>query len=194
MRVRSVIVIGSTRSELEEQLVVEAIKRLKAQIVWAPRHVERTDAIATLLKREGIEAKRRSIEGQFSSHEDAVTNVLLIDTYGELSSIYTVADVVVIGGGFDNLGGQNLIQPLAHGKPVLHGPHMQNFKDVTAASLKAGASEEVATAEALRAALDKLLSNADQRARRGKAAKELVEANVGASRRYAEAIVEAAKL
>lgn len=185
---RPVVVVGSTRSEAEEKLVAQAIKGLSIQVVWAPRHLERAVAIHGLLEANGLRAAKRSAEGRLSDGD-----VLILDSYGELSQVYFVADVVVIGGGFDDLGGQNLIQPLAHGKPVIHGPHMQNFKDVTAAALKAGASETVASADELRSALERLLSDPEERERRGRAAKDLVEANVGASKRYAEAIVDATR-
>ena len=203
-----VIVVGSTRSEIEEHLIVQAIKELRVQVLWAPRHLERAEPLQRTLTQEGISVKRRTVDARLapvpdlstsqelrstSIAEGGVPQVLLIDTYGELSAIYSVADIVVIGGGFDRLGGQNLIQPLAHGKPVLHGPHMQNFKDVSQAALLAGATEVVSTSGELLAALKKLLADEEERTRRGKAAQKLVRANVGASRRYAEAIVEASK-
>ncbi|MBI3721681.1 MAG: glycosyltransferase, partial [Fimbriimonas ginsengisoli] len=94
----------------------------------------------------------------------------------------------VIGGGFDRLGGQNLIQPLACGKPVLHGPHMNNFADVTASALAAGASSVCSTAQELSASLKQLLDDPEEREKMGAAARELVKQNAGASRRYAEAI------
>lgn len=190
LRIKSgelVVVVGSTRSELEEQLIVQAIKDLPARIVWAPRHLERADSVAQQLDKAGIPSSKRSSEKSFG--DDA--QVLILDTYGELSDIYSVADVVVIGGGFDDLGGQNLIQPLAHGQPVLHGPHMQNFKDVTRAALDVGASQSVSNATELHTALQDLLNDPAERAKRGEAARALVRANVGASRRYAEAIVQA---
>lgn len=178
---RPVIVVGSTRGEYEEQLVAEALKGLDVAIVWAPRHIERADAVgAQMLDSFGSCARRSLAErGRF----------LLLDTYGELAKVYAVADVVIIGGGFEDLGGQNLLQPLAHGKPVIHGPHMQNFKDVTAASLARGASRQCADAREVRAAVIELLDDPGLRQRMGEAGKAFVAENEGASRRYAEAIV-----
>jgi len=213
--IRPVIVIGSSRGEAEEKLIAEAIIGLDAQFVWAPRHLERVDALKATLVQAGIPVGQRSLGETFASsrlHEDSgffaeaqsgkvsqgktlfSPEVLLLDTYGELSEIYCAADIVIVGGGFDNLGGQNLIQPLAHGKPVIQGPHMQNFRDVSEAAKRSGATMVCATSNELRATLDDLIGNPTKRLEMGKAAKELVAKNLGASKRYAEAIVEASRI
>lgn len=185
---RPTVVIGSTRSELEEALVAsacgEVVRAIPGlQIVWAPRHVERVENIVQALQIHGIQAQQRSQGGSGP--------YLILDTYGELNMSYSVADVVVIGGGFDNLGGQNLIQPLAMGKPVLHGPNMENFRDATEAAVSCGASKVCTTAEELAHNLKQLLPPGNQQAAQmGAAAKELTHANLGASQRYAEALAE----
>ncbi len=181
-----VVVIGSTRGEEEEVFVAKALEDLggRVSVVWAPRHLERANALeSAMLKVFGACARRsRSERGQFS----------LLDSYGELAKVYSVADIVIIGGGFANHGGQNLLQPLAHGKPVLHGPHMQNFRDVTVAAAALGATWECDHPLALREAVLELLANPNLRAEMGEAGREFVQANEGASRRYALAISEAA--
>ena len=98
----------------------------------------------------------------------------------------------MVGGGFDDLGGQNILQPLARGVPTLHGPHMRNFRDVSALALASGATEVVADAASLRGALERLLEDPPERARRGGAALALFDAHAGAADRYAEALIEAA--
>ncbi len=178
-----VIVVGSTRGEREEEFVAAALSdpRLQgARVVWAPRHLERVPALAARL---GPDAGLRS--------EGARKRVTILDTYGELAQVYAVADVVVIGGGFDRLGGQNLIQPLAHGKPVVHGPHMQNFRDATEMAARAGCTVVAHTPAELAEALASLLHDPQRRRTMGDAAQALVRQNVGASDRYAEAIVTA---
>lgn len=184
---KPVVVVGSTRSEAEEQLVVSAIAELgfeSVQVIHAPRHIERAPALSELVKSKGgsVALRSRSETGSY----------LILDTYGELANIYAIADVVVIGGGFDNLGGQNLIQPLAHGKPVIHGPHMQNFRDVADAAVLAGASVVAADSTELFKCLRKVLERPEIKEQMGTAASDLVKQNLGASRRYAEAIAEAA--
>lgn len=184
-----VVVVGSTRGEDEEKFVLEAFRLLgtdRVQVVHAPRHLERVDDLAREAKAAFGQVGRRSL-GEHSRY-------LVLDTYGELSKVYSAADVVIVGGGFANSGGQNLVQPLAHGKPVLHGPHMQNFREVTAAALAAGASQSCSTPEELASALGAILESADKRMAMGDAASELVRANLGASRRYAEAIAAEAAL
>lgn len=179
-----VLVVGSTRGEEEEAFVAEALRDLPVAIVWAPRHLERADALADLLARERGGVARRSL-GEGGS-------TVLLDTYGELSSVYSIADLVIIGGGFANHGGQNLIQPLAHGVPVLHGPHMQNFRASAEAAQTAGATEVASTPRELREAVQRLLNDPSRRERMGAAGKALVRAGAGAGRRYAEAIQAAA--
>lgn len=185
---RPVVVIGSTRGDKEPEFVLEAIALVgleKCRVVHAPRHVETAQALFTAAKERFDKVGLRS--------EQATADYLILDTYGELASVYSIADVAIIGGGFDDLGGQNLIQPLGHGVPVLHGPYMQNFKDVAAASVACGASEICATPAELARALLALLEGSEERLRRGKAASALVQANLGASARYADAIASEAK-
>lgn len=115
--------------------------------------------------------------------------MLLLDTYGELAQVYAVADVVVVGGGFAKLGGQNLIQPLALGKPVVHGPHMANFRDVAESATAGGASLVAQTSAELADALARLLGDDEARRAMATAARELVRRNLGAATRYATEIV-----
>lgn len=182
-----VVVVGSTRGEEEERFVLTALRSIRfdsIQVVHAPRHLERVPDLAELARNEGAQVALRS-KGDHGGY-------LLLDTYGELAKVYAVADVVVIGGGFSNLGGQNLIQALAHGKPVLHGVHMQNFREASEAALKAGASVACATPEELAAQLKSLLADEQKRKEMGTAASALIQQNLGASKRYAQAIAEEA--
>jgi 3-deoxy-D-manno-octulosonic-acid transferase len=185
---KPVVVVGSTRSEFEERLVLDSLQKIgleRIQVIHAPRHIERAEAIAEEARqRFGMSALRSKLEtGPY----------LILDTFGELGEVYSIADIVVIGGGFDKLGGQNLIQPLAHGKPVLHGPNMQNFRDAADAAFQAGATRVCSNADELATSLDSLLSDPNLRKQMGRAARELVQKNVGASSRYAGAIADAAR-
>lgn len=191
MSERPTLVIGSTRGEIEEIFVNEALALIpletlrRWQIVWAPRHIERGPEIARIGKELGLEVGIRS--------QDESGCFLVLDTYGELNSVYVAADLAVIGGGFDRLGGQNLIQPLALGKPVIHGPFMENFAFAVSLADAKGAAQAVDSPAALAAAIQTLLENASERERMGESAKALIAENAGASVQYAEAIlVEAA--
>lgn len=176
------IVIGSTRGDNEEAFVKEALLELdkthrdQYNLIWAPRHIESAESLA-----RSIQAGRRSLGDQGSR--------LVLDTFGELSQIYSVADIVVIGGGFDQLGGQNLIQPLAHGKPVIHGPHMQNFRVPADLAARAEATLLAENPAALATHLRELLTHSNRRVEMGDRARRMVAEHVGASRRYAERIV-----
>lgn len=182
-----VIVVGSTRGEEEERLVIDALVALPKGtfcVVHAPRHLERVPSIAkeagARLGGVGLRSK-----GQPGSY-------IILDTYGELAEVYSIADVVVVGGGFEDLGGQNILQPLAHGKPVIHGPHMDNFRDIAAAAAAAGATRIASNARELAQELESLLADPNRAGEMGKAASEFVAANIGASKRYAAAIAAAA--
>ena len=178
-----VLVIGSTRGESEEEFVLQALKKIDRhglRIIHAPRHLEDAPSLEMRVQERLGEVALRS-KGQTGPY-------LVLDTYGELASVYSLADVVIVGGGFENFGGQNIVQPLAAGKPVLHGPHMQNFREAAKLADDAGASISCATPDELAEALKQLLNDPGKRARMGQAAKALVEAHAGASRRYAEAV------
>jgi 3-deoxy-D-manno-octulosonic-acid transferase len=184
---KKVIVIGSTRGEEEERFVLDALAKIDlgdVVVVHAPRHLERVPRLMEMATEQVGQVSLRTQGGG--------GNYIILDTYGELSEIYSIADIVVVGGGFENLGGQNLIQPLAHGKPVLHGPHMQNFSEVSEAAVAAGASKVCASPVELADALQSLLLEGAARKRMGEAAASLIRGNSGAASKYAEAIARAA--
>lgn len=181
-----VVVIGSTRGAEDEGIVLEGLKRAfpdlaGIKIVHAPRHLERVPELKANAEQIWPQVGQRS-KGESAPY-------LILDTYGELGEVYSAADVVVIGGGFANLGGQNLIQPLAHGVPVLHGPHMQNFRDSTAMALDAGASMKCEGSQELADDLVDLKNDKAKRQQMGENAKQLVQSQIGASERYADAII-----
>ena len=181
---RRVVVVGSTRSELEEQWVVQAIKGIglhNLSVIHAPRHIERAAPLGALVESVfgSVAYRSKGEEGDY----------LILDTYGELGRAYAAADVVIVGGGFDQFGGQNILQPMALGKPVIHGCHMQNFRSAAAEAAAAGATRICDSPEELGSTLAELLSDMHIRIRMGEAAETLVRANVGAARRYAEAIL-----
>jgi len=182
-----VVVVGSTRGADEEQFVVDALSDPRLESVWvvhAPRHLERVPELASLVASKFGSVALRS-KGETGRY-------VILDTYGELASVYAAADVVVVGGGFSNYGGQNIIQPLAHGKPVLHGPHMQNFRDVARLAVEAGVSREIKSPESLTLCLvEMLFMEPAWPVAMGKKALEFIAASRGASTRYAEAIVKA---
>jgi 3-deoxy-D-manno-octulosonic-acid transferase len=185
-----VLVVGSTRTPDEEQLVVDAYLRVRATLpdtclVLAPRHLERVSEVERLLQARGLTPYRRS---QLPLSDGAHAQVVIVDTFGELASLYSVADVVVIGGAFAPLGGQNLFQPLAHGKPVFFGPHTHNFRDIAQLAKAAGVGFEVQTAEQLAEGVLRLLHDPKLREQIAQQASELIQKHQGAAQRCAEVV------
>lgn len=182
-----VIFVGSTRGEEDETPVLEGLKGRPpgCRIIWAPRHLERAEELA-----KRIEAHLGKPSFRSKGEKGEIT---ILDTYGELSQAYCVADVVIIGGGFANLGGQNLIQPLAHGKPVIHGPHMQNFRHAAEEAAQAGATLIASSGSELAGHLNRLMADKSLRAKMGSAGAALVRMHLGAAERIAAAIAEEAE-
>lgn len=184
-----VIVVGSTRASEEEQLVLEAYQQVCEQIpgvclIFAPRHLERVPEVETAMRERGLKPIRRTaLQEKSAEPAGNFTTVIIVDTYGELARLYSVATVTIIGGGFAPMGGQNLFQPLAHGKPVFFGPHMQNFRDIALIAKSEGIGFEVNSADELAAGIVQLLKDPAQCIEIDRKARTLVETHQGASDR-----------
>ena len=169
---RPVILLASTR-EGEERLLLEAVPAGPLVLV-VPRHPRRFDEVAELAQ------SRRSRQPMPAPGD----RVHLGDSMGEMAFYYGACDVAVIGGSFAPLGGQNLIEALACGAPVIVGPHMYNFAEATQLALEAGAALQVAdAAAAMRTAAD-LLGNEEQRRRMSEAGRNLCAVHRGATARH----------
>lgn len=178
------IVVGSARGEFEEDFILDAISGIQSRILFAPRHIERATEIQKKATEKGFECSLKST-GNLSAQ------LVILDTYGELASTYHSADVVIIGGGFDKLGGQNIIQPLAAGKPVICGPHMFNFREAFDEAKEVGAIIVASTPQELKLAVEQVLQDEDARLFPGEAARNMVAKHRGASARIAGKIIEA---
>jgi len=177
---RPIWIAGSTHAG-EEQLVLAAHRRVRERypellLILAPRQPRRGDAVAALLRDGGWSFVRRSRQDPVGPE----TDVLLVDVLGELPGLYGLADVAFVGGSLIRAGGHNVIEPAAWGVPLVTGPHVFNFADVVAAFAAEGALVEAGSAEALAGAVGRLLGDPDARARQGRAARAVVEANRGA--------------
>ena len=177
---RSVFLAASTRDG-EEALVLQAVRGAPDILltVIVPRHPQRFDDVARLLEREGVAYQRRSTGEAVA----ASTRVLLGDSMGELFAYYAACDVAFIGGSLLPLGGQNLLEACAVGKPVLIGPHTFNFQQASAVAIEVGAALRVHEVEDLRRALMQLLDDAGLRASMGEAGLALMRAHHGATQR-----------
>ena len=165
----------------EDEPVLAAHKALletapQTLLMLVPRHPERFDSVAQLVRQQGLGLARRSKQDTIA----ADTQVYLADTMGELLMLFGVADVAFVGGSLVPVGGHNLLEPAGWGKPVLTGPHLHNFTAISNLLDDAGALTLVDNADALAIALQALFRYPDQRQRQGQAAAAVVEANRGA--------------
>jgi 3-deoxy-D-manno-octulosonic-acid transferase len=178
---RKVLLLASTREGEEEQLLgALGARDDDTLIVLVPRHQRRFDEVAGLAQRMGFGLARRS-RGEAPR---AAERLYLGDTMGEMAFYYALADVAVIGGSFAPLGGQNLIEGCAAGVPVVTGPHMFNFADVTRLALEAQAALQAGDAAAAVREARALLADAERRARMGSAGLRLCAAHRGAAERH----------
>jgi 3-deoxy-D-manno-octulosonic-acid transferase len=177
---RRVLLFASTR-EGEEALLLDALPRdAERVVILVPRHPRRFDEVARLVAERGYALARRS-RGEAPAEKDAL---YLGDTLGEMAFYYAASDVAVIGGSFQPLGGQNLIEACAAGAPVIIGPSTFNFAEATHLAVAAGAAVQAHDApSALRIARD-LLANAQQRRHMAEAGIALCGAHRGATARH----------
>jgi 3-deoxy-D-manno-octulosonic-acid transferase len=115
--------------------------------------------------------------------------VVILDTLGELSSVYALADVVFVGGSLVSAGGHNILEPVAAGRPVIVGLHMENFQEIADQFRSAGALVQVADASQLGDAVAALLLDPTRRRELCERGQRVLEENRGAVRRTADALV-----
>ncbi len=180
---RPVLLCASTRDG-EEALILDALRRRDlgaTLLVIVPRHPQRFEAVAQLIAGRGLKLARRSVLAEAALA--AEVQVLLGDSMGEMFAYYAASDLAFIGGSLLPLGGQNLIEACALGKPVLFGPHTFNFSAVSEDAIAAGAARRVADADSLLAQAQHLLQADDERAAMGRAAREFALRHRGAAAR-----------
>jgi 3-deoxy-D-manno-octulosonic-acid transferase len=185
---RPVWIAGSTHAG-EEELVLAAHTELASGgknplLLLVPRHPDRFDEVAGLLARRGFRFERRS--GRSAIRAD--TQVVLVDTVGELVPLYASVDVAFVGGSLLPIGGHNLLEPAALGVPVVTGPYNTNSKNIAELLLQHGAALQVHDSSELGRALRKLLADPAERQRMGAAALRVVESNRGSVERVLELI------
>lgn len=177
---RPVFLAASTHAG-EEAAVIEAhIAVADSQpgllTIIAPRHPERGDAVAAQIDAAGLAASRRS----HGDRLDASADILLADTIGDMGHWFRLANIAFLGGSLAQRGGQNPIEPAKLGLAVLHGEHVENFRDIYAALHEAEAAVSVADGAALIAQALRLMGDAPERQRMARAARLCVESFAGA--------------
>ncbi|MBI4536872.1 MAG: 3-deoxy-D-manno-octulosonic acid transferase [candidate division NC10 bacterium] len=184
------LLVGGSTHRGEEEAVLAAFGRAREAIpsvclLLAPRHPERLDEVERLVRQAGHRCLRRS---RLPAEPLPPGGVILLDTMGELARLYAAASVVFIGGSLIPHGGQNLLEPAAHARPVIHGPHMGNFAEMRKQFLEAGAAVEIPDGTALPAEVLRLLCAPALADRMGKAGRRIVESHRGATRRTADLV------
>ena len=165
----------------EDEQILDAFARVQVQfprlmLVLVPRHPQRFDQVARLVKQRGFTLQRRSDGGVPA----AQVQVLLGDTMGELLRYFGACDVAFVGGSLVPVGGHNMIEPAAWGVPVICGPHLYNFAAVSAMLCDAGGMAVVEDAEQLAKQLALWLGDDEERRAAGARAREVAAENSGA--------------
>ena len=202
-----VLIAGSTH-EGEEELIISVYRELKKDffdlnLIIAPRHPERFQGVEDLLRSKGLSFIKRSefrtsnpitppLEkvggGGFSEPQFLKGEIILLDTVGELSAVYGIADIAIIGKSFKGYGGQNPLEPAYWGKAIVYGPHMENFPFIRD-FYSQGASLE-ANEESLYSALRELLYSPEKVRKMGDKAKEIYMKNSGAVEKAMEVLTQ----
>ena len=179
-------IAGSTH-EGEEELLLDVYRRLLThfgdlRLVIAPRYIDRADRLLALVRAAGLTAGLRSTGNPQGAQ------VVVLDSIGELARAYRLATFVFVGGSFTTRGGQNILEPAAQGRPVLFGPHMENFRDSVQVLVGRGGIQ-VNDSEHLYRVLVDLLSQPDELRSLGAMAQAAVRGVSGASARNVDCLV-----
>lgn len=177
---RSVWIAASTH-EGEEELILKAFEQVRrsvpnALLVLVPRHPERFTKAAAMCRKHGHDVVLRS------EHQpcDAHTSVFIGDTMGELVVFYAASDVAFVGGTMVMVGGHNILEPAALGLPVITGPYLHNFEEISQKLLASDAARQVNDEHQLAETVIALLNDADLRYSMGQQGRQVVEENRGA--------------
>jgi 3-deoxy-D-manno-octulosonic-acid transferase len=175
-------IAGSTHRG-EEELVLEVFKNLKKSfndliLMLAPRHPERFNEVAQLLDRHGMQSiKKTEIEKNKSRNNH---DVILIDTIGDLSKLYSIGTIIFVGGSLVSTGGHNVLEPVSYKKAVIFGPHMENFSEMSRILRESGGGLQVHNQEEFISKARMLLEDDAIRDGLGEVAFEVIAHNQGA--------------
>lgn len=187
-----VLVAGSTQDP-EELVAFDCYQELRSEfprlrLIVVPRHRERFDSVAQQLQQQGAELIRRS---QLTASSTVPTDaVILLDTIGELSACWGLADIALVGGSFGTRGGQNMLEPAAYGAAVLYGPNTSNFRDIVHLLQQNNAAITIPSLDELTSTIRSLLQNQNARTKLGEAARRVVEGQQGALQQTVELLLE----
>lgn len=190
------VLVGGSTWDGEEEALLDLLPEVRAahprlMLVLVPRHAERREEVLAAIRARNLTVVQRSRFPDDAAPAAERPDVLLVDTTGELRGFYAAADLVFVGKSLTQTGGQNPVEPARDGKPVVVGPHMENFPAIAQDFREAGAWVQAGDAAELKAAILRLLGDADERARLGGAAAALVARKAGATRLMADRVLAA---
>ena len=185
-------VAGSTHGG-EEEILVESYRSLvthvpSAVLLLAPRHIERVDQVETMVRARGLAVQRRSTMSLAQATAQSGPRVIILDSRGELASLYREAVVAYVGGTLIPVGGHNLLEPAVWAKPVLFGPYTDHCAEIASLLVETGGGRRVNDEAELTREVIRLYEQGEECARMGRAARTFVEQNQGALQATVEAI------
>jgi len=184
------VVIAASTLKGEDETVLAAFRQVRrtapeALLVIAPRKPERFGDVEALAQQEGYAVIRRT---ELRIDVEPKADVIVLDTIGELAHLFQIATVVFVGGSLVDAGGHNILEPAVFGKPIVFGPHMQNFAEIARTFVEHQAAIQVPSERELADTLASLVGDRVRQASLGAAARALVEANRGAKEKTLEAV------
>ncbi|KEQ19486.1 lipid IV(A) 3-deoxy-D-manno-octulosonic acid transferase [Endozoicomonas numazuensis] len=185
------ILIAASTHDGEDKPVLDAFKTILKKrpdtlLLLVPRHPERFNSVFELSKSQGLNTIRHSQATETSPD----TQVIIGDTMGELMKLYATSDIAFVGGSLIKNGGHNMLEPAALGVPVLSGPSVYNFTDISQQLEDAGGMRTIQNSEQLAAAVTELLADDAARKKMGSQAQAFVEGNKGALQKLLKLVTE----
>ena len=190
---RKITVFASTREGEEKQIIksyINSADNINSLLIIIPRHPERFNEVFKLAKESGLRVERRSTALKCS--ED--TDILVGDTMGEMMSYYSVCDLAFIGGSLSDNGCQNMLEAASLSKPIIFGPSVFNFEEISKKLLSSDAAIQVANADELMSITSELLKSDHRREQLGVNAKKTFDQNRGAVNKVLEVITPLIKI
>jgi 3-deoxy-D-manno-octulosonic-acid transferase len=192
------VLLGGSTFPGEERILAEVYCALRREfprllLILVPRHIERTDEVLRDLAPLGLRVALRTSPATTTGGTPTTPEVFLVNTTGELRDWYHLATVVFMGKSLTATGGQNPVEPVMAGKPVLFGPHMENFEPIVTQWLAADAATQIAHAEMIPTTVAALLRDPARRNTLSERARAIASAHAGATERTARRLLASAR-
>jgi 3-deoxy-D-manno-octulosonic-acid transferase len=187
------VIIAASTHKGEEEICLNAFLKLKAtyprlRLIIAPRHIQRAAIIGALVKEKSLALRVADEAGADLKNTDVQADVFVLNTIGQLASLYEQCDYVFMGGSLIRHGGQNPLEAVIFGKPIITGPHIFNFQEVYHDLVKCGGAYIVKSETEFDVKLAELVADEDKTISMGQAALDLLKSKRGATKRNCDMI------